>query len=314
MKILIYGAGPLGSLYAHRLHQAGKDVAILARNKRYDFIKENGVVLVNEFTGEKETSRVRTVDKLAEEDAYDLVVVLIRKNNLLPVFQVLGRSKNVRNILFMGNNAVGFDGYLDHLPREKILFGFPGAGGSRKEEIVHYVDSEKPDGKRIPIRIGEMDGELKDRTRQIKLLFESSGVPVEVVKDMDGWLKYHAALVIPIACVLYKHECDNYALARDDESIRLFIRACREGGDVLRKLGYTKRQPFKFNLFYWMPEFITTKIFKGIFNSRFAEIGYAMHARAALDEMKELTNEFKSLIGHSAVKTPNIDKLKGFIL
>jgi 2-dehydropantoate 2-reductase len=216
-------------------------------------------------------------------------------------------------MLFMGNNALGFDEYLDHLPGGKVLFGFPGAGGSRKEQIVHYIDSEKPGGKRMPIRIGEMDGEVKDRTRQIKLLFESSGIPVDVVKDMDGWLKYHAALVCPIACVLYKHDCDNYALAKNEESTRLFIRACREGGDVLRKLGYTKRQPFKFNLFYWMPEFITTKIFKGIFNTKYAEIGFAMHAKAALDEMKELTKEFKILIDKSCVKTPNIDILRSYI-
>ena len=312
MKTLIYGAGPLGSLYAHLLHQAGKDVTILARNKRYDFIKENGVVLVNEFTGEKESSRVRVVDKLAEEDAYDLVVVLIRKNKLLPIFHVLSRNKKVGNILLMGNNALGFDEYLDYLPREKVLFGFPGAGGSRKDQIVHYIDSEKPDGKRMPVRIGEMDGEVKDRTRQIKLVFEGSGVPVDLVKDMDGWLKYHAAFVIPIGCVLYKHDCDNYALARDEGSIRLFIRACREGGDVLRKLGYTKRQPFKFNLFYWMPEFITAKIFKGIFNTKYAEIGFAMHAKAALDEMKELMKEFRILIDKTSVKTPNIDKLRSY--
>jgi 2-dehydropantoate 2-reductase len=313
VKTLIYGAGPLGSLYAHLLHQAGKDVAILARNKRYDFIKENGVVLVNEFTGEREASRVRVVDTLAEEDAYDLIVVLIRKNKLLLVFEVLSRNKNVGNILFMGNNALGFDEYLDHLPRDRVLFGFPGAGGGRKEQIVHYIDSEKPDGKRIAIRIGEMDGEVKERTRQIKLLFEGSGVPVEIVNDMDGWLKYHAALVIPIACVLYKHDCDNYALAKSEKSIRLFIRACREGGDVLRKLGYTKRQPYKFNLFYWMPEFITTKIFKGIFNTKYAEIGFALHAKAAPGEMKHLTREFRSLIGKTGVKTPNIDMLRSYI-
>jgi 2-dehydropantoate 2-reductase len=161
--------------------------------------------------------------------------------------------------------------------------------------------------------IGEMDGEAKARTKQIKLLFEGSGVPVEIVKDMDGWLKYHAALVIPIACALYRHDCDNYALAKDEESIRLFIRACREGGDVLRKLGYTKRQPFKFNLFYWMPEFITTRIFKGIFNTKYAEIGFALHAKAALDEMKELTRELTILIDKTSVETPNIDTLRSYI-
>jgi 2-dehydropantoate 2-reductase len=313
MRTLFYGAGPLGSLYAHLLHQAGKDVTILARDERYNYIKEHGIVLVNEYTGKKEISKIRVVDTLAEEDAYDLVVILIRKNKLLPIFQVLSQNKQVRNILFMGNNALGFDEYLVHLPKEKVLFGFPGAGGSIKEQVVHYIDSEKPDRKRIPIRIGEIDGEIRDRTKQVTLLFESSKVPVECVNDMDGWLKYHAALVIPIACILYKHDCDNYALAKDEESIRLFIRACREGGDVIRKVGFTKRQPFKFNFFYWLPEFITAKSFQRVLNTKFAEIGFAMHAKAALDEMKALIKEFKILTDNTSVKTPNIDKLSSYI-
>ena len=313
LKTLFYGAGPLGSLYAHLLHQAGKDVAILARDDRYNYIKEHGVILVNEYTGKKEISKIRVVDILAEEDAYDLVVVLIRKNKLLPIFQALSRNKHVRNILFMGNNALGFDEYLEHLPKEKVIFGFPGAGGSIKEQVVHYIDSEKPDGKRIPIRIGEIDGEIRDRTKQVTLLFESSKVPVERVNDIDGWLKYHAALVIPIACILYRHDCDNYALAKDEESIRLFIRACREGGDVIRKIGYTKRQPFKFNFFYWLPEFITVKSFQRVLNTKFAEIGFAMHAKAALDEMKALSKEFKILTDNTSVKTPNINKLSSYM-
>jgi len=309
MKILIYGAGPLGSLYAHRLHQAGKDVTILARNERYRYIKEHGIVLVNEYTGKKEISKISVVDTLAAEDAYDLVVVLIRKNKLLPIFQVLSQNKQVRNILFMGNNALGFDEYLEHLPKEKVIFGFPGAGGSIKEQVVHYIDSEKPNGKRIPIRIGEIEGEIRDRTKLITLLFESSKVPVERVDDMDGWLKYHAALVLPIACVLYKHDCDNYVLAKDEKSIRLFIRVCREGGDVVRKIGYTKRQPFKYNFFYWLPEFITATSFQKVFNTEYAAIGLAMHAKAARDEMKALSKEFKTLVDITSVKTPNIDTL-----
>jgi len=39
MKTLIFGAGPLGSLYAHLLHKAGNDVTILARNEHYKFLK-----------------------------------------------------------------------------------------------------------------------------------------------------------------------------------------------------------------------------------------------------------------------------------
>ena len=63
MKTLIFGAGPLGSLYAHLLHKAGKNVTLLARDEHYTFLKENGLVLINEFTEEKIVDRVlqRTV-------------------------------------------------------------------------------------------------------------------------------------------------------------------------------------------------------------------------------------------------------------
>ena len=309
MKTLIYGAGTLGCLYAHRLFTAGNDVTILARGEQHAFIKENGVVLVNEFTGERESSQVPVVEALSEEDAYDLVVVLIRKNRLPPIFESLSRCTRVRNILFMGNNALGFDSYLSHLPAERVLFGFPGAGGSLKKGAVHYVDSEKPHGKRLPIIIGERDGKSRQRTEQVKALFEKSSVPVDVVVEIDGWLKYHVALVSPMANALLMHDCDNYALAADREGLRLLVRACKEGGNVLRALGYTERQPFKWNLFYWMPEFMSAKVFAGLLNSRYAEIAFALHARAAADEMRCLADEFKILIDQTSLATPNIDRL-----
>ncbi len=52
--------------------------------------------------------------------------------------------------------------YLEHLPKENVLFGFGRAGGGRKDHVVHYVDSEKPNGKRIPLVIGEIDGQTKE--------------------------------------------------------------------------------------------------------------------------------------------------------
>lgn len=41
-KVLFFGAGVLGSLYAARLHKAGSDVTILARGQRFKDIKEHG--------------------------------------------------------------------------------------------------------------------------------------------------------------------------------------------------------------------------------------------------------------------------------
>jgi len=312
MKTLVFGAGPLGSLYACLFHKAGKDVTILARNEQHDFIKKNGVVLINEFTQEKMTEKVRVIDSLKDNEAYDLVIMIMRKNSLKNILPMLGKNKNIRNYLFMGNNALGFDEYLKHLPAEKVLFGFPGGGGSRIKHVVHYVDSEKPNGKRLSITLGEIDGAIKERTNQIQYLFESSGVPVNIVDDMDSWLKYHTAFVQPLAGALLKSG-DNFKLAQDKETIRIYIRSVNECSKVLKVLGFKKSYNIKLKFFRWFPEFILVKILQQVFSSKFAEVAMMMHVNAAKDEMIELGNDFKTLINQTSIQTPNFDELLSFI-
>jgi 2-dehydropantoate 2-reductase len=314
MRILFFGAGPLGSTYAHLLHEKGGDVTVLARGERYDWLKENGLALLNELTGQKGSSHVQVVNELKPEDEYDLVIVLIRKNKLPPVFETLAASPGVKNILFMGNNALGFDEYLKALPAEKVFFGFPGAGGGIREQVVHYADREKPNGRRRAVTIGEIDGRTKERTLAVKSIFESAGVPVDLTPDIDGWLKYHVALVSPLVGALYKHDCDNYQAAKDKETVRALVRAAKEGGRVVSALGFRKRQPFKFNLFYWLPEFMSMMAVKGLLESKFAEVAFTMHAKAARDEMKDLAREFQELTARTSVDTPNTDTLRNFII
>ena len=313
MKTLFFGAGPLGSLYAHLFHRSGIDVTILARGERYAWLEENGLAVINEITGQEQSSRVRVVNELKPGDAYDLVIVLIRKNRLPPVFKKLSACHNIENILFMGNNALGFDAYLEKLPSEKILFGFPGAGGGIREQVVHYVDREKPGSKQRAVTIGEIDGKKKARTSEIASLFRSAGIPVVISKDIDGWLKYHVALVAPLCGALYKHSCDNYEAAKDEKLLCELVRAAKEGGRVLKALGYRKRQPFAFNLFYWLPAFVNVMAVKSLLESQFAEIAFSMHASAARDEMLDLANEFQQLAARVSVRTPTIEKLRSYL-
>ena len=76
-KILFFGAGVLGSLYAARLKQSGLNVTLLARNTRLQDIKEHGIVLEHALTGKREVVTVPVVEHLHENDAYDLIVVLV---------------------------------------------------------------------------------------------------------------------------------------------------------------------------------------------------------------------------------------------
>jgi len=308
MRILIFGAGPLGSLYACLFNRSGKDVTILARNQHHDFIKENGIVIINEFTKKKVIEKVKVTNSLKEDDDYDLVIILMRKNSLRKIFPLLKNSRKVKNFLFMGNNALGFDEYLKFIPEEKILFGFPGGGGSKIDNVVHCIDSEKPNGKRLPVVLGEIDGKTRARTKEIQHLFESTEIAVKIVDDIDSWLKYHVAFINPLAGALLKAG-DNYKLAKEKEIIRTYIEAVNEGGKVLRALGYNKSYNPKMDSLRWFPKVFLINILKQFFNSKFAEIAMMMHVNAAKDEMIELGNEFRILRDKTEVETPNIDHL-----
>ena len=107
-RILIFGAGVLGSLYAARLKQSGQDVTLLARNKRLKDIKQHGIVLEHALTGKTETVSVRVVEHLHENDTYGLIVVLVRMNQLASVLPLLAAHTATPNILFMVNNPSGY--------------------------------------------------------------------------------------------------------------------------------------------------------------------------------------------------------------
>jgi 2-polyprenyl-6-methoxyphenol hydroxylase-like FAD-dependent oxidoreductase len=104
-KILVYGAGPLGSLFAARLQQGGNDVSILARGGRLANLREYGIVLRDVQTKEQTVTRVNVVETLAPEDAYDLVLVIMRpsatlrtgKNNALDILHPGGKHAHTQH-------------------------------------------------------------------------------------------------------------------------------------------------------------------------------------------------------------------------
>ncbi len=55
------------------------------------------------------------------------------------------------------------------------------------------------------------------------------------------------------------------------------------------------------------------KAVQGLLGSKFAEVAYALHARAAQYEMLELAAEFKGLVDKASAETPNIGRLRNYL-
>ena len=310
MKILFYGAGVLGSLYAARLQKAGNEVSILARKKRLIELRKHGIVLKDKTTALQTTTQVNVVEQLALEDAYDLVVVLMRKNQIASILPFLKANNHTPNVLFMNNNAAGADEWVNALGKERVILGFPGAGGELQGHIVHF---SLPPKIVQPTTFGELDGRTTERLTQISQKFKAAGFPTAINSNMDAWLKCHVAWVSPLANAIYMSNGDNYQLAQNRDSVQLVIHAIREGFKVLQSLGMPIT-PFVVKMFFkWIPMPILTIILQAMFNTKKCEIMMTRHVNAARDEMKQLADEFRELIRTTSIATPAIDQLYQYV-
>lgn len=101
MKILVYGAGVLGSLFAARLKESGHDVTVLARGKRFDEIEAQGIVLEHALKGTRGVTPVAVTRDLKPDDCYDLVLVVMRRNQVADVLPALAASRKSELVVFV---------------------------------------------------------------------------------------------------------------------------------------------------------------------------------------------------------------------
>ena len=305
MKILIVGAGVLGSVAAVKLQNSGHQVSLLARGQRLADIRQNGVVIEEFSTGQRETAPVQVLETLDPQEAYDAALVLVRKNQLQRVLELLKPCTKIPYFAFLHNNAAGPQQLVDALGAERVLLGFPGGGGERDGWLVRYIIS----GRRgQPTTLGELDGRISERLIQLGSALEGAGFPVEFSQNMDAWLKTHVMLVSPIANALYLAGGDNYRLARTRDGVVFMVRAIHEGLQVLKKLG-VPITPRRYRALTWLPEPLLVSTLRRLLATQRAELALSRHANAARDEMQELAGEVRALAQAAGMRMPNYEQL-----
>ena len=307
MKILVYGAGMIGSIVASQLKKNGQDVTILARGHHAADLRSFGIV-THPFDGDDYcTVHPPVVETLEPEDEYDVILVIMRRNSHQEILPALANNPHYKKVIFLGNNLEGGADFLELLEPDRVALGFGGTTGERRGDVIyHYVDEEK--GQYGKIWIGELNQMPSDLLFELQDVLEDSGFEVEISTDIDAWLKTHAALVLPIAFGLYLCDGDNFRLAKTRDAILMTLRGVKESLKVLRKLNVTIL-PKKYLMFPLLPEPVAVAYLRNFFDSEFARVGLAVHANNARDEMYFLANEFKTLIQQSGVDTPNLNQL-----
>ena len=308
MHILVFGAGPLGSLLAARLHQGGQKVTLLARGKRLNDLLAHGICLKSASTGRVENIHVPIVAEFTADSRYDLVIVVMRKNSAMKILALLSQNEFIPHFLFLMNNAAGAEAFADALGAERVVMGFPGMAGYMEENCVTYItaEAEQP----ASIVIGAVEGQPSNQVQKIaRILEQGQFIHVTIEPNMDAWSKYHVALLFPaLAPALYLCGNDHLRLARTRDALVLAWRGMQEAFRVLKKLGYPIR-PVYLKLYLWLPEPIAVAMLKRISKNPRMDVGMARHARSIRDEIEQLNAEFRELIARSGEFTPVINFL-----
>ena len=296
MRILIIGAGVLGSNLAHSIKK-GNDITILARNKTYENLKNNGLIIKHKL-GKRSVDHFNVIDKLEENDIYDVIFVVSRFSSLDSIVKIIEKNKS-KNIVFVGNN-MNAEKYMN-IKDKNILFAFFMAAGKKYDGYIDSICLNK-------IEIGRTDG--KDISNEfIKSIFKETKIKITIENKMNDYLKTHACAVLPLVFASYKVDGNLKLLKKDKEYSLLIMDAIIEGYDVLKKLGYEILPKGEYENCVNKKEKCAF-IYRFMFSNFIGRMCISDHAMSAREEFILLDNEFEKLKKKSKLETKVYDKLR----
>jgi 2-dehydropantoate 2-reductase len=303
-KILIFGAGVIGSIYAGKLSLSGHNVSVLARKKRLNELHLKGLLLA-EYGEKTVKTNVSIISELKRDDTYDYIFVTLRKDQLKDAFQILSQNQS-KNFVFMVNTASGYSDWISEIGLKRVIPAFPGAGGKIENGIVYYSLTSRFVQ---PTTLGEIDGKTTQRINELVEILSNAGFPTSISKKMDSWQKSHVAMVCPLAFGIYFDGGNNYTFSKNKAAIIQMNQSLKEAFSFLKKSG-VGIEPSKLNIFRLAPLWTLNLVMSFVFNTKWAETVISNHALAARGEMEMLFNDFLLLAKDKGYNLTELKKLQ----
>ncbi|MEV6848359.1 2-dehydropantoate 2-reductase N-terminal domain-containing protein [Actinoplanes sp. NPDC051411] len=284
MKLLVYGAGALGSLHAALLHEAGHDVSLLARGERLAVLRRQGGVRL----AEEDSPAVRLVPVPVvqhPDGGYELTAVFVRAHQVEAVLESLAGREG--DVLFLINWAAGAGPLGAVIGPERVLLGFPAAGGRLDGDLVRYRATSLMT-RLVSMPIGEPDGRATPRLERAVHVFRSTGINARAEPRIEAWLTTHAAFVAPLGQAVIAASGPQ-ALAGDPAAVRGMIR-------LMRRYLPAPPVPRAFGGLRVLPEGLVAALLRRFLRSPTAVRGLGTSAAEA-GESERLTEQLRAIGG-----------------
>lgn len=239
MKIIVFGAGRIGSTLAFCLSRAGHEVSVIARGARLDALVHKAAIV----TLDGRSAPVTALASLAPSEPCDLAIVTVPEHQVASILAEVSSSQ-AKTILFMFNTFRGTARYASAVGTERFAFGFPNMTATLVDQQLSF----RVDGPGMLTTLSRPD---------LVTLFKDAGLPSEHEDDMDAFLRSHVALVVPLflaGLLMWKR---SYDLTWNEA--RQLSAALVEGFDLVKSLGH----PLKPRNIAWvarMPAWVRTLV------------------------------------------------------
>ncbi|TVR41954.1 MAG: hypothetical protein EA394_04580 [Bacteroidia bacterium] len=287
MKILIFGAGVIGTAYAWQLQEAGHDVTLFVRKLRMVRYGHSGVSITYSDNRQgkhimgKTVFRPKVIDKLDPKNAFNLIIVSVKSNQWQDVIPYISKYSADADVLLLGNIWDELNYAEKHFPKGRFCLGFPGliAGGQIENGINSFFFKK---GHTI---IGEVNGEVTERVKQIAAIFETSGLQPGIKKNITDWMA-HYYLLSAITPGLISKAGNARLFVANNTLIKQYLMALKEGQKIIRRKGVKPVPLFPFNKFF-LPSFILVSLTKRQFDDETAASMDAHMKHGASEKKKQ---------------------------
>lgn len=288
-KILIFGAGVIGSIYAMKFIEAGLDVTIFARSNRFKSLKENGLQYSEK--GEVKSIKVNVIDKLENDDVYDFIFVTVHYDQSESALLAL-KDNQSKNIVMMTNSSMGFSTW-QNIVGDRILPAFPGFGGQIKDGILYARFAPKF---LIATMVGEISGLETERIENLSKIFKTAKLPYTINKDMEAYLITHSISDIALLGGLYfeNNISDEKKAHKITTTLKTYLRAIQKAGVDIN--------PPVFKIMLKCPNFVLDFFFNIWLRAKFVkDMMLPDYASNATNEVVNLKNDLLKFLSQNGV-------------
>lgn len=188
MKIMIFGTGAMGSIYAALLAAAGHEIwAVDLWQAHVDAINATGLRVTGAI-GDRTVKTIRATTNSADAGTCDLYIIATKASGVSAAAQAIAPALGADSLVITIQNGLGAgERIAEHMPTDNVLLGVAAGFGASMQAPGHAHHNAMN-----LMRFGELSGGITDRLMRVTQLWQDAGFSAKAFADINQliWEKY----------------------------------------------------------------------------------------------------------------------------